>query len=197
MKAARNKELGYFDGRDVWVLRRIDKCRRATGKAPVTVRWVDVNKGDDFNPNARPRLVARHIRQAGEEAILAPTPPLEALRSIILTAATDLPGIPIHIRDPKSGRRTQMSAIDISRAYFNVSTDSSDRTYVMLPPEHPDQARNMCRLLKKHILARERQLTGGSRSTQVSRGPSALSRLKRHHASWAQAQKCGDERARG
>ena len=35
--------------------------------------------------------------QAGEEAIFAPTPPLEALRSIISMAATDLPGRPVHV----------------------------------------------------------------------------------------------------
>ena len=66
VRAARKKELEYFDGKDVWVLRPIDECRRVTGKAPVTVRWVDVNKGDDLKPNVRSRLVARQIRQAGE-----------------------------------------------------------------------------------------------------------------------------------
>ena len=38
VKAARKKEMEYFDGRDVWVLRPTDECRRVTGKAPVTVR---------------------------------------------------------------------------------------------------------------------------------------------------------------
>ena len=76
--------MEYFDGKDVWQLRPVDECRRITGKPPVTVRWVDVNKGDDVNPNIRSRPVARQIRQAGEEAIFAPTPPLEALRSIII-----------------------------------------------------------------------------------------------------------------
>ena len=52
---ARKKELEYFDGKDVWELRPVSECRRATGKPPVTVRWVDVNKGDDLNPNVRSR----------------------------------------------------------------------------------------------------------------------------------------------
>jgi len=151
VRAARAKELEYFDGKNVWQLRPIDECRRITGKPPVTVRWVDVNKGDDVNPNIRSRLVARQIRQAGEEAIFAPTPPLEALRSIISMAATDMPGQPPHVRDPHSERRTQISAIDISRAYFNASTDGSDPTYVALPTEHPGQQRGMCGLLKKHM----------------------------------------------
>ena len=83
VKLSRSKEMEYFDGKDVLELRSIEECRRHTGKPPVTVRWVDVNKGDDANPNIRSRLVARQIWQAGEEAIFAPTPPLDALRSII------------------------------------------------------------------------------------------------------------------
>ena len=42
--------------------------------------------------------------------------------------------------------------IDISRAYFNASMeDGAEPTYVMLPPEHPDYAKNFCGLLKKHM----------------------------------------------
>ena len=49
-------------------------------------------------------------------------------------------------------RRTQISAIDISRAYFNASMeDGAEPTYVMLPPEHPDYAKNFCGLLKRHM----------------------------------------------
>ena len=78
VRAARAKELEYFESKGVWRLRPAEEARQRTGKPPVTVRWVDVNKGDDINPNVRSRLVARQIRQAGEEAIFAPTPPLEA-----------------------------------------------------------------------------------------------------------------------
>ena len=83
VKLARKKELEYFDGKLVWEKKPMSEARRVTGKPPVTVRWVDVNKGDNLNPNVRSRLVARQMRQAGEDAIFAPTPPLEALRSIL------------------------------------------------------------------------------------------------------------------
>ena len=65
-------------------------------------------------------------------------------------ATTDFPARPQHVRDPTSERRTQVSAVDISRAYFNASTEDADPTYVMFPPEHPDHA-TMCGFLKKHM----------------------------------------------
>ena len=128
----------------------VGEARRVTGKPPISVLWVDVNKGDNANPNIRSRLVARQIRQAGEDAIFAPAPPLEALRSILSMATTDFTGRPQHVRDPTSERRTHASAVDISRAYFNASTEDADPTYVMFPPEHPDHA-TMCGFLKKHM----------------------------------------------
>ena len=66
----------------VYVKVPISKARALTGRAPIGVRWVDVNKGDDVHPNMRSRLVARQIRGPGEESTFAPTPPLETLRSI-------------------------------------------------------------------------------------------------------------------
>ena len=150
VKAARKLELDYFNGKLVWEKRPLSEARRVTGKPPITVRWVDVNKGDNANPNVRSRLVARQIRQAGEEAIFAPTPPLEALRSVLSIAMTDFPDQPKHVRDGNSERRTQVSAVDISRAYFNATTDDDKPTYVNLPAEDPDHGQ-MCGLLRKHM----------------------------------------------
>ena len=150
--AARKKELDFFEAKGVWLKKPIAEARRRTGKPPVTVRWVDVNKGDDVNPNIRSRLVARQIRQPGEEAIFAPTPPLESLRTILSLAATDIAGRAFHDRRPTSERRTQISAIDISRAYFNASMEEgAEPTYVCLPPEHPGLAQGQCGLLLKHM----------------------------------------------
>ena len=66
-------------------------------------------------------------------------------------AATDLPGRPVHVRDPNSERRTQISAVDISRAHFHASTEGSEPTYVALPLEHPGHAKGMSGLLLKHM----------------------------------------------
>ena len=79
----------------MWVLVPMEEAKRTTGRPPITVRWVHVNKGDDDVPNLRARLVAREMRGAGEEAIFAPTPPLEGLRTVLSLAATQLPTSPV------------------------------------------------------------------------------------------------------
>ena len=113
---------------------------------------MDVNKGDDVNPNIRSRRVARQI--PGEEVVFAPTPPLGSLRTFLSLAGggTDITGQRRHVRDPHSERRAQISSIDISRAYFNaIMEEASEPTYVCLPPEHPGQARGQCGFLLKHM----------------------------------------------
>ena len=152
VKAARMKEMEYFESKGVWTRRTREECFKRTGKRPITVKWVDVNKGDDDNPNYRSRLVAREIRLAGEDPIFAPTPPLESVRMVLSLAATDLPGEPKHDRSGDSERRTQVSIIDISRAYFNAKRDEDkDPTYVDLPEEDEGKAAGMCGLLRVHM----------------------------------------------
>ena len=129
VKQARLEELKYFKSKSVWELRGVDEAKRRQGKVPISVRWIDVNKGDDMNPKYRSRLVAREIRRAGEDPIFAPTPPLESVRTILSLAATDIEGEAPHIRDPESEMRTQVQFIDIARAYFCAKTDPADPTY--------------------------------------------------------------------
>ena len=102
VREARAKEMEYVRSKGLWVKRPTGECFEKTGRPPVTVRWVDANKGDDKCPNIRSRLVARQIRGPGQEAVFAPTPPLEALRTVLSLAATDLPGRPRRCRDPAS-----------------------------------------------------------------------------------------------
>ena len=61
VRAARAKELEYFEAKEVWNKRPVGEARRVTGKPPISVRWVDVNKGDNQCPHIRSRLVARQI----------------------------------------------------------------------------------------------------------------------------------------
>ena len=75
---------------------------------PVSVRWADVNKGDDECPDIRSWLVATQIRGANEDPMFVPTPPLEALRTVLSYCDTDLDG-----RNPNSetaDRRTGFSS---------------------------------------------------------------------------------------
>ena len=123
-RAARRKELDYFESKHVWVLKKISECKARTGRPPISVRWVETNKGDDQSPNIRSRLVAREMRLPGEEAVFAPTPPLETLRMVLSHAVTDFEGEEPKCFDPSSDQRQQVLLIDISRAYFNAPTGS-------------------------------------------------------------------------
>ena len=92
--------------------------------------------GDDQSPNVRSRLVAREIRPPGCESVFAPTPPLEALRTVLSLACTKLTGEHWKQWGPNDENRMQISLIDISRAYFNAKTSEDSPTYVQLPKEH-------------------------------------------------------------
>ena len=159
VEAARKLELEYFASKQVWAKRPYSEAMARTGKKPISVRWLDTNKGDDEECNYRSRLVAREIRKHGENPIFAPTPPLESLRTIVSLAATSIPGECEHVRDPHSEHRTQISFIDISRAYFCAETDPNDPTYVELPKEDPDHGR-MVGLLLKHMYGTRKAADG-------------------------------------
>ena len=92
VKAANRKELEYFDSKGVWRKVSIHEAWKISGRPSITILWVDVNTGDDPHPDMRSRLVAREIRGAHGDPTVAPTPPLEALRTVLSYAATDLEG---------------------------------------------------------------------------------------------------------
>ena len=73
VKAARWKELdNLFQTKNVWKRASLAEAQRISGRSPITVRWVDVSKGDDDCLNIRSRLVARQIRGANEDPMFAP-----------------------------------------------------------------------------------------------------------------------------
>ena len=149
---ARLTELAFFHSKGVWAKRPMDRSRQCTGKPPITVRWVDVNKGDEVSPKYRSRLVARQMKAHDHSgaSYFAPAPPLEALRTVLSLAVTSI-GDHVPILDPGSRMRSQVSFIDISRAYFNAKIDERDApTFVRLPEEDPDSA-TMCAQLLRHM----------------------------------------------
>ena len=149
--AARITELEYFNSKGVWRKKTRQEAYLRTGRAPVSVRWVDVNKGDDMNPRYRSRLVARQLKATDKSgtSYFAPTPPLEALRTVLSFATTTI-GSWKPCYDEKSSRCMQIGFLDISRAYFNAKIDADVPTYVQLPAEDKD-AGVLCGELLRHM----------------------------------------------
>ena len=158
-REARRLEVEYFRSKGVWEMRKVTEALQRTGRRPITVRWVEVNKGDSENPKIRSRLVAREIRGPGQEACFAPTPPLESLRMVLSCAVTNIVGEAPKTWEPTSEDRMQILLIDISRAYFNAKTDDSRPTYVELPLEG-GVAAGTCALLKRHMYGTQRAADG-------------------------------------
>ena len=119
VKRARVEEIKYF--KNMGVYRKVPKakCYQLTGRAPIGVRWVDVNKQDDENPLYRSRLVAKQFRTGSDPDLFAATPPLEAMKLIISIAAT---------RNARGRVDKKIMVNDVSRAYFYARSESP--TYV-------------------------------------------------------------------
>ena len=75
----------------VWNEVDVAECWDRTGREPVTIRWVDTDKGEGDEVKIWSRLVARDFKIKGEkdrEDLFAATPPLELLRMLISKSAT-------------------------------------------------------------------------------------------------------------
>ena len=123
VREARAAEIQYFRKLGVYKKVPISKCFETTGQAPISVRWIDVNKQDDISPKYRSRLVARQFNQNADLEMFAATPWLEALRTIVSLAATD----------DGSKEVKKIMVNDVSRAY--IYAPCLVPTFVNLCPE--------------------------------------------------------------
>ena len=96
----------------------LSKRTSATGKRPIGVRWIDINKGDDLVPECRSRIVAQEIKANDiyRDDLFAATPPLEAKKMLFSLATTE--GIGYFGSDTMSGMKIEF--IDIRRAYYQA-----------------------------------------------------------------------------
>ena len=92
----------------------------------ISTRWLDVNKGDAKNPDHRARLVAREINTHKRDDLFAATPPLESLRAIISSCASNQSAT-----DPKD--RYVLMSNNIKRAYLYAPAVRP--VYVAIPEE--------------------------------------------------------------
>ena len=66
VSAARQEEVSYMMGRDLWSPVSAQECWEKTGKAPVSVRWVDTNKGTEEELDIRSKLMAQALQRGGQ-----------------------------------------------------------------------------------------------------------------------------------
>ena len=87
---AREEEMEQFRKHKVYEKVREEVCWAVTGKGPIGTRWIDINKGDEVNPDHRSRLVAQQVKyNSSEKNIFAATPPLEAQKLLFSMAVTE------------------------------------------------------------------------------------------------------------
>jgi hypothetical protein len=126
VREARMEEVGYMKDKGIWVEVDRNECFKNLGKQPVTVKWVDTNKGSDEAPAIRSRLVARDFRRKDDkdrQDLFAATPPLELKRMLMSKAAS--------MSD--CGRRRKLLFIDVKKAHLNPKCEAD--VYFEIPEE--------------------------------------------------------------
>ena len=66
---ARREELNCYTDMDTHSLAPIAECWNRTKAAPIRVRWIDHNKGDEQIPDIRCRLVGKDFKKMIKEMI--------------------------------------------------------------------------------------------------------------------------------
>ena len=102
--------MAWVKKQDAYEKRTLEECWRITGKAPITLKWIDRNKGDHVKKNYRSRLVVREVKkQHGSlpgHMLFNNMPPLEAVKILCSELATE------------GSEVLELALYDISRAHF-------------------------------------------------------------------------------
>ena len=131
---------------EVWVEKQqiyepvdIDEAWQVTGKAAITLKWVDRSKGDLQRPNFRSRLVVREVkkkRQMLDDAeLFSAMPPLEALKVLC--------SLMVSMMTSKHGGALMLSRARVSNG------ESSRNVYTNLPPGREQEGK--CARLRKSM----------------------------------------------
>ena len=80
---AREAEMGQVHAHGIYTKVPTKECRDKTGAEPIGTKWLEINKGDDQDPNIRARLVAQEFAKGKLNTIFAATPPLEAKKALL------------------------------------------------------------------------------------------------------------------
>jgi len=124
VRSARREEIDFMESWKVWNEVPTSKCWESTQKPPLDGRWVDVNKGDDQNPDVRCRWVAKDFAVTKTDEFFAAMPPIEALSMLLSFVATGR-------SDGRGGKK--ILVMDAKKAHLHAFPDRD--VFVRLPPE--------------------------------------------------------------
>jgi len=130
VQEARREEIEWMQHRKVFEVVKADLCWKDTGKAPMSLRWVDTNKGDSTRPRYRSRLVAREVRRGKtrvlpDAMLFSAMPPLEAMKGLASLLVTR--------KKSRRGKTLKIGLWDVSRAHLYGVTQRL--VYTELPEE--------------------------------------------------------------
>ena len=133
LKEARLEEVNFMQNIGVWEPSTWEECMQKTGKAPITTKWVDVDKGRDGEVLIRSRLVARDFKNKNDERnfdVFAATPPLEMKRLLFRMAR-----VKGSVGGNDKDGHVKLMYIDVKKAHLNGEVDYDDFAYITLPKE--------------------------------------------------------------
>ena len=129
--AAEKEEMKFMEEIGVGTEATDAEAWEMTGKAPISTKFVRVNKGTDTEQDVRARLVARDFRVKGDADrfdLFAAMPPLEAKKMLFRQAARSR-------RTWRRGkwRRMKVLFVDVKKAHLNAKVPDDTFSYVKLP----------------------------------------------------------------
>ena len=127
VEKARAEEISVIRELGVWEV--VDK---PCDEVVFGTRWVDINECDEHKPFHRSRLVVQEYKRQADRSFFTATPPLEAMRSLLICAKIDeLPnemGQPVAWTEP-----VVLMLIDVRWAHF--CSPVQKKVFVELPEE--------------------------------------------------------------
>ena len=134
VREARREEIEFM--KSIPLYEEVDRQEAwdRTGKAPISTRWVDINRGTAESPDVRCRLVARDFKPKGEKdrwGLFAAMPPLEAKKILLRTAGNQWHDA----RRRGDGQYMKLLFVDAKKAHLNGVVRDDEFVYIELPPE--------------------------------------------------------------
>ena len=140
---AREDEIKYIHVHKVYDKVPLGMCYSETGKEPIQIGWVNINKGDDENPEIRCRIVGKYFNTEERLDLFAATPPLEAKKLLFSLAVTE----GIGYKNGNKAHGMKLMFIDITRAYYYAK--ARRRIFIQLPDG--DREPGMCGLFSMSL----------------------------------------------